>query len=272
MIMRVENNFFLHPNWPVLFEDNHLLGLYKPAGLAVQGDITGEDSLLDLAKEWLKERYRKPGKVFLGLVHRLDQPVAGAMVFCRTSKAARRLSEQFRKGEVIKRYLAVVEGFLSDSSGRLVDYLKRVPNRSSRVLSGADPRGREARLEFRVLDRRMDSSLVEIRLETGRHHQIRVQMSNIGHPVLGDMRYGASAPLGYGQIALLATEIVLKHPTSHTEICIRSPIPRGWPWREKGESLAGLPWHWREYLLEVADLGKSKRSKAAPGLKPQYPN
>ena len=199
-----EESVFLHPSWPLLYEDNHLLALYKPAGLLVQGDRTGEPSLLNLAKLWLKERYRKPGLVYLGLVHRLDRPVAGVCLFCRTSKAAARLSDQFRRGTVRKEYLAVVLGKPKPEEGRLVHHLERLPERSSRVVPALSPRSQEARLSYKVLDSTGGTSLVAIELETGRHHQIRLQMAHVGHPLLGDLRYGALAPLPQKQIALLA--------------------------------------------------------------------
>ena len=130
----MDNHYFYHPDWPVLYEDNHLLALYKPAGLLVQGDHTGADSLLDLAKAWLKERYHKKGEAFLGLVHRLDRPVAGVVLFCRTSKAASRISEQFRSGRIQKYYLAIVTGNPATSSGQLIDHIERHENRSSRIV------------------------------------------------------------------------------------------------------------------------------------------
>jgi 23S rRNA pseudouridine1911/1915/1917 synthase len=242
----MNGTFFYHPLWPILYEDNHLLVLYKPAGLLVQGDQTGETSLLDLGKAWLKERYNKPGLVFLGLVHRLDRPVAGVILFCRTSKAAERLSAQFRAGTVRKIYLAVLEGALKENSGRLVHHIERREGRSSRIVPQPTPTSQEARLSFRLLHTVANRSLVEIDLETGRHHQIRLQMAQIGHPVLGDLRYGAPAPLPNRQIALMARELIVTHPTRGEELILHSPIPSGWPWpAEKGQG-PGPPWSWDE--------------------------
>jgi 23S rRNA pseudouridine1911/1915/1917 synthase len=243
--------YFFHASWPVLYEDNHLLVLYKPAGLLVQGDQTGDVSLLDLGKAWLKKHYDKPGKVFLALVHRLDRPVAGAVLFCRTSKAAGRLSEQFRSGQVQKYYLAVVQGRLKDGSGRLIHHIERRDDRSSRVVPNPVRSSQEARLSYRVLDTHGSRSLVEVLLETGRHHQIRVQFGYIGHPLLGDLRYGASAPLPQKQIALLARKLVIRHPTLHSEMVFQSPLPLGWPFRSKADELPHVPWDWSDLCADL---------------------
>ena len=243
---------FYHPAWPVLYEDNHLLALYKPAGLLVQGDHTGAVSLLDLAKAWLKERCRKKGEAFLGLVHRLDRPAAGVMLFCRTSKAAGRISEQFRSGKIRKHYLAIVKGLPAVPSGLLRDHLERQENRSSRILPAPTRTSQEARLFYQVVATRASNSLVEIDLETGRHHQIRVQMANLGHPLLGDLRYGAPAPLAQKQIALVATVLTVQHPITRDEIRIHSPLPRGWPWPPDEPVQEGPPWNWKELQALLA--------------------
>ncbi len=236
---------FFHPHWPILFEDNHLLGLYKPAGLLVQGDQTGEASLLDLGKAWLKARCHKPGRVYLGMVHRLDRPVAGVVLFCRTSKAAGRLSEQFRSGTIRKSYLAVVEGKVSPGSGRLVNNLERRDERSSIVVPEPTASSREARLVYRVLAIAGTRSLLSIDLETGRHHQIRVQLAHMGFPIVGDLRYGASAALPQKQVALLAVELEFEHPISRERMVLHSPLPRSWPWKD-GEEADAPPWDWHE--------------------------
>jgi len=250
----MSDKYFHHPSWPVIYEDNHLLVLYKPAGLLVQGDQTGEASLLDLGKEWLKERYHKPGQVFLGLVHRLDRPVAGVVLFCRTSKAAGRLSEQFRTGKTQKHYLAVVEGKIQQSEGRLIHHLERREERSSRIVAHSTVNSQEARLSFRVLDTSKSRSLVEVHLETGRHHQIRVQLAHIGHPILGDLRYGASAPLPQKQLALLARELIVMHPTRKEELTFRSPIPSGWPWPTDAPETWRPPWNWSELCPLISSM------------------
>ncbi len=260
----MHERFFFHPSWPVFHEDNHLLVLYKPAGLLVQGDETGEDSLLDLGKAWLKERYGKPGQVFLGLVHRLDRPVAGVVLFCRTSKAAARLSEQFRTGTVRKRYLAVVEGRVKKLTGRLVHHMERREDRSSRIVSPSAPGAREIRLSYRVLDISGGRSLVEVDLETGRRHQIRLQLSHIGYPVVGDLRYGAPAPLPQKQIALLARELLVEHPTLRTGLAFRSPLPSGWPWPVEADSEPPQrpPWNWSELRPFACPAGASPCSRS----------
>ena len=243
----MSNQYFYHPDWPVLYEDNHLLALYKPAGLLVQGDKTGEPSLLDLGKTWLKERYQKPGEVFLALVHRLDRPVAGVLLFCRTSKAASRVSEQFRTGTVEKCYLAVLEGKLKEKSGRLIHLIERRDDRSSRIVRDPTPNSQEARLSYRLLEIIGRRSLVEINLETGRHHQIRLQMAHIGHPIVGDLRYGASAPLPRKQIALFAHKLTVTHPTRKEELLLQCPLPRDWVWPVPERCSQAPPWNWSEF-------------------------
>jgi 23S rRNA pseudouridine1911/1915/1917 synthase len=236
---------FLHERWPVFFEDNHLLVVYKPAGLLAQGDDTGDASLLDLSKEWLKERHQKPGRVFLGLVHRLDRPVAGVMVFARTSKAAARLSDQIRNRRLRKVYLAVVEGRLPSDEGRLVHRLER-RGKAVRIAAHAAPLGREARLAYRVRETAGGRSLVEIELETGRKHQIRLQLSHVGCPILGDVRYGAPSALPSRPIALYARQIAVDHPTRGERLEFTAPLPRGWPW--PGAETAESPlWNWDDY-------------------------
>ncbi len=257
--------YFFHPAWPVLYEDNHLLALYKPAGLLIQGDDTGGVSLLDLAKTWLKERYHKKGEAFLGLVHRLDRPAAGVVLFCRTSKAAGRISEQFRSGTIRKRYLAIVMGLPANDSAPLRDHIERREKRSSRVVAQPTSNSQEARLSYKVLASVASRSLVEIDLETGRHHQIRVQMAHQGHPLLGDLRYGAPAPLPGRQIALLATQLIVQHPTGREELSISSPLPKDWPWPPGQPVPQGPPWNWRELealiagrVLDAKGLSKNK--------------
>jgi 23S rRNA pseudouridine1911/1915/1917 synthase len=236
-------------HFPVLYTDNHLLALYKPAGLLVQGDATQDVSLLELGKAWLKQTYQKPGRVFLGLVHRLDRPVAGVVVFARTSKAAARLSEQFRLGTVEKRYLAIISGHLEEPAGRWVDHLERT-GRVSRILTLSDqnaPRKvQEARLRYRVLATHDPLSLVEVHLETGRHHQIRVQFAHRGHPLVGDRRYGTATNLEHRPVALFAQAVTLEHPVRHEQLTVESPLPSGWPWPGTPSEANSPPWLWEE--------------------------
>ena len=237
--------FFFIRKWPVFYADNHLLVLYKPSGLLIQGDRTDDVSLLDLGKHWLKARYGKPGRVFLGMVHRLDRPVAGVILFCRTSKAAGRVSEQIRTGQIKKTYVAVVDGLLKASAGQRVNHLERMGT-SSRIVPHSTAKSREARLSFRCLDTYRNRSLVEIDLETGRHHQIRVQLAHMGHPIIGDLRYGASEPMPQKQIALLARALTITHPVRSTPLTFSTPCPRGWPWPETGHAEDAPPWNWSE--------------------------
>lgn len=252
----MNGDFFYHPSWPIFYRDNHLLVLYKPAGLLVQADDTEDASLLELGKSWVKEIYQKPGKVFLGMVHRLDRPVAGVVLFCRTSKAAARMSEQFRTSATEKYYVAVLQGEMRMKSGRLINFLERRESRSSIVVPEGTPRSREARLSFDVLGIERGLTLVKVKLETGRHHQIRVQFAHIGHPVLGDLRYGAPAPLPQKQIALFAKELVVTHPVRGERLRFESPLPCNWPWPAAGAEETCPPWNWRD-LSEIIEQRSS---------------
>lgn len=198
----------------IIYEDNHLLVVNKPAGQLVQGDQTGRPTLLEEAKAWLKEKHHKPGNVFLGLVHRLDRPASGVVVLARTSKAASRLSAEIRSRRPRKSYWALLAGE-TPLHGQCVDRLER-REFSSQVV--AAPAGKEARLSYRRLSFKDGVSLVEIFLETGRHHQIRVQFAHRGHPILGDRRYGSLQSFGDDAIALHAREMVIRHPTLGEEM------------------------------------------------------
>jgi 23S rRNA pseudouridine1911/1915/1917 synthase len=215
----------------VLYEDNHLLIVNKPAGLATMGVSAGETSLLTVAKEYLREKYQKPGNVYLGVVSRLDTPVTGAVLFARTSKAAARMTEQFREREVEKIYWAIVEGSLVPAEGQFVDWLQKSEHhRRVRVVAADSPGAQEARLSYRVLEnvrRSSDFNLLEVQLETGRKHQIRVQLSHHGHPVVGDMKYGGRESFAAG-IALHARRLVVEHPTLRTPLEVVAPLPKTW--------------------------------------------
>ena len=215
----------------ILYEDNHLLAVYKPAGVLAQGDESGDPTLLDAAKAWLKDKYAKPGNVFLGLVHRLDRPVAGVFLFAKTSKAASRLSTKFREGRVEKVYRAVVEGKPDLPEQTLRGFIvKDEARRRSRLAEAGTPQAKEAVLDYRVLDSKAGRSLVEVAPRTGRSHQIRVQLAGIGHPVLGDVKYGAKEPLPGGVIALYARVLRVAHPTRDEQIEIAGGPPPFWPW------------------------------------------
>lgn len=199
-------------NIRVLYEDNHLLVVEKPANVPVQADASGDEDLLTACRRYIKERYQKPGEVYLGLVHRLDRPVGGVMVFARTSKAAARLTEQFSAHRAMKRYAAIVEGS-APGEGRLTDWLLKneSTNTTSVVREGA-PGAKQARLSFRTLARANGLSLLDVNLQTGRPHQIRVQLSNAGFPIRGDQRYNPAARVG-DQIRLWAYALTIAHPT-----------------------------------------------------------
>lgn len=228
--------YFFHERWPVFYEDNHLLVVYKPAGLIMQRDYKNKANLLDLAKWWIKTRYEKPGKAFAGLVQRLDGPVAGVVVVARTSKAASRLSAQIRDGAVEKHYLAIVEGQPPHDAGWVENILVR-DGRKSRIVTASQPKSQNARLTYRRIASRKQTSLLEIGLETGRRHQIRVQMAGIGCPIVGDVTYGASQAQAHGRIALLARRIAFCHPTRKERLVFEAPAPEEWPWpiNEKGK-------------------------------------
>jgi 23S rRNA pseudouridine1911/1915/1917 synthase len=243
---------FFHPRWPVFYEDNHLLVLYKPAGLRMQRDHTGKPDLINLAKAWLKERYAKPGRVFAGLVHRLDAPVAGVIVLARTSKAAARLSAQFREGRIRKHYLAVVQGRPPEDNGRLAHRLVR-DGRLSRPVPRGSTNSRAAILSYHLLECGPAGSLLEIFLATGRRHQIRAQLAAIGCPILGDRTYGAERALADGRIALLARRLGFAHPTRKVEMVFQAPLPQGWPWpsgpTDDDRPLWTIEEYWRNGLV-----------------------
>lgn len=199
-----------------VYEDNHLLVVVKPQGQLTQSDETGDLSLQDECKQYIKEKYQKPGEVYLGLVHRLDRPVGGLVAFARTSKAASRLSEQLRVHHMEREYLAVVEGEDLPARGDLRDWLLQGEDGLVRVVPEGTPGAKEARLRYERLGARDGTALVHLRLETGRKHQIRVQLSHLGHPIRYDMRYG------HGErgrdIALFGAVLRLTHPTLKKEM------------------------------------------------------
>ena len=223
-----------------LFEDNHLLTLNKPAGLLSQADSTGNPDVVTTAKQYIKQKYNKPGNVYIGLVHRLDLPTSGAMVLARTSKAARRLSEAFREHNVEKRYAAIVQGDLQ-GSGIMEDYLSKAADRAHVRLKKEG--GKYARLHWQVVHSRKNYTWVTITLITGRAHQIRCQFSNRGFPILGDIRYGARASLfcGTQRIALHCRHLCFAHPVSKHPMHVGAPLPDFWDqYFEESEELRSL--------------------------------
>lgn len=206
-------------NINVLYEDNHIIVVEKPTNIPSQGDKTGNIDMLQLVKQYIKEKYHKPGDVYLGLVHRLDRPVGGVMVFAKTSKAAARLSEQVRNKQFKKRYLVICDGKLKNKKGTLENYLlKNERLNMSRVVTEGVKNAKQAKLDYEVLKYNAETnlSILKINLYTGRHHQIRVQLANIGHSIYGDQKYGNR---GRGkQICLWAYQLSILHPITKEEM------------------------------------------------------
>lgn len=203
----------------------------KPVNMLTQSDITGDYDLLSLLKNDLKVRYQKPGNVYLGLVHRLDRPVGGVMVFAKTSKAASRLFAQMRDGNLEKNYLAVTRGLLETKNGRLHDYLVKDHRRNIvTVVPNATPGAKEAWLDYWVVGEREGLSLIRIALGTGRSHQIRVQFAAIGHPLYGDQKYGGRTNRIGQQLALYSFKLRLQHPVSKEQLEFELTPPSTYPW------------------------------------------
>lgn len=216
---------------PIIYEDNHLLVVEKPVNIPVQEDRSQDKDLLSLLKQDIKIRYQKPGNVYLGLVHRLDRPVGGVMVFAKTSKAASRLSDMVRRRVFEKSYLAIVRGRPAKAEGRLTDYL--VKNRQKNIVYVTQSDHKEAKkavLDYRVIGTKNDLSLVQIQLHTGRSHQIRVQFANIGCPLYGDQKYGQHVNQPGEQIALWSSAIAFQHPTKKDTRQFTSTPPNVYPW------------------------------------------
>jgi 23S rRNA pseudouridine1911/1915/1917 synthase len=218
-------------NIKIIFEDNHLLVVEKPVNILSQEDDTGDADLLTMLKDDIKIRYNKPGQVYLGLIHRLDRPVGGVMVFAKTSKAASRLSEQIRGDDFKKTYYAVVHGLPSQQQQLLKHYLiKDSKINTVKAFDKEVKESKEARLEYEVLGNEGNLSLVKVNLHTGRSHQIRVQLSTIGYPLYGDQKYGEEVNKPGQQIALWSTRIELIHPTLKEEMQFDSQPPEVFPW------------------------------------------
>ncbi|MCR5679053.1 MAG: RNA pseudouridine synthase [Prevotella sp.] len=215
----------------VVYEDNHIIIVNKRSGEIVQGDKTGDRPLSDVVKAYIKERYQKPGEVFLGVTHRLDRPVSGLVVFARTSKALTRLNKMFADGQVHKTYWAIVEmrdeaSLVSHSSSLLTHWLTRNEQQNKAYAHDHEVAGaKKAQLRYRVLSRGDRYALLEVQLLTGRHHQIRCQLSAIGCPIRGDLKYGARRSNPDGSISLLARRIEFVHPVSKAPLCIEAPLP-----------------------------------------------
>ena len=212
----------------ILYEDNHCLAIAKPGGVPC-AHFQGDEVTLDrTVKEYLKDKYKKPGKVFLGIVHRLDKPVSGVLLFARTSKAAARLCEQFREGTIEKVYWAVVEGPVQREAGSLEDWLRKNPDTHRvDVLEPHAPGARQALLHYQRRGMHAGLTLLEIRPQTGRTHQLRVQLAHHGHPVYGDARYGSVRTFG-DAIALHARSLTFLHPVRYEPITLSGELPKEW--------------------------------------------
>jgi 23S rRNA pseudouridine1911/1915/1917 synthase len=207
----------------VLYEDNHLIAVFKPAGVLTQGDSSGAPSMLDGVREYIRRRDGKPGNVFLGLVHRLDRPVAGVLLLAKTSKGASRIAGQIRERQVTKTYWALTQGAPRPDRSTLSHFLRSSSGRSARVFELAEQRSKPAVLDYRIVHRAGEIALLEIDLVTGRKHQIRAQLAHIGYPILGDVRYGANVPFVPGCIALVARRLVVSQPISGEPLSIEVP-------------------------------------------------
>lgn len=212
----------------ILYEDNHLLVVNKHCGDLVQPDPSGESALEDQIKAFLKVRDAKPGAVFLGVVHRIDRPVSGAVLFAKSSKALTRLNEMLREGRIRKIYWALTEQTPSPEEGALRHFIVRdARNNRSRAYDMPKPEGKEARLCYRTLCRGTHYTLVEVELQTGRHHQIRAQLAKIGCPIRGDLKYGARRSNPDGGISLHSRSVAFEHPVRREELVVTAPVPAG---------------------------------------------
>ncbi len=220
----------------VVYEDNHIVIVNKSAGELVQGDRTGDPTLIDSVKAWIKEKYDKPGNVFLGVTHRIDRPTCGLVVMARTSKGLSRMNELFRKGEVHKTYWAVVGKQPPEQEGTLTHYLKSVEQGNKTHVSSVPREGHQkAVLKYRIIAASQRYWLLEVDLITGRKHQIRAQLSAIGCPIKGDLKYGAPRSNPDGSICLHARHLELEHPVSHEIISITAPVPQDTLWQAFGK-------------------------------------
>lgn len=215
----------------VIYEDNHVIVVYKESGEIVQGDKTGDLPLSDIVKTYLKEKYQKPGNVFLGVVHRLDRPVSGLVVFAKTSKALSRLNAMFQSHEVKKTYWAIVTRCPERASGTLEHWMVRNEKQNKSYCYDREvPHSKKAVLDYELIGRSERFFLLEVRLHTGRHHQIRSQLSKMGCPIRGDLKYGAPRSNPDGSISLLSRKVEFIHPVSKEPISLLSPLPEDNVW------------------------------------------
>lgn len=215
----------------VVYEDNHIIIVNKTASEIVQGDKTGDTPLSETVKQYLKEKYQKPGNVFIGVTHRLDRPVSGLVVFAKTSKALSRLNEMFKNGEVKKTYWAVVKNRPPEEEGELVNYLIRNEKQNkSYAYDTEKPGSKKAILHYRLIGHSQNYHLLEVDLKTGRHHQIRCQLAKMGCPIKGDLKYGSPRSNPDGSICLHARSVRFVHPVSKEVIAVEAPVPAGNLW------------------------------------------
>lgn len=226
----------------IIYEDNHIIAVSKTCNEIVQGDKTGDTPLSEIVKQYIKVKYNKPGEVFLGVTHRLDRPTTGVVLFARTSKALARLNDMFKSHEQIRKtYWAIVQGQPQEPEGRLVHYLKKnEAQNKSYIVSQGTKEAKEAVLSYKTLATGDHYSLLEVNLETGRHHQIRCQLASIGCPIKGDLKYGARRSNPDGGICLHARQIAFVHPVSKQDIVITAPVPEEKIWKDL-EHLSNLP-------------------------------
>lgn len=220
------------PVMKILYEDNHIIAVNKSAGELVQGDNTGDETLSEKVKKYIADKYKKPGDVFLGVVHRLDRPVSGVILFARTSKALARLNRMFQDKQVTKKYLAVIRNRPPAEEGRLAGYLKKNEKQNKSYSYDKQVKGsKEASLSYRMMGRTDRYYLLEIDLHTGRHHQIRCQLADVGCPVKGDLKYGFSRSNNDGGISLHAWKIEFVHPVKKEKLELTAAVPDSdiWP-------------------------------------------
>lgn len=216
----------------VVYEDNHIIIVSKQSGEIVQGDKTGDRPLSDIVKDYIKEKYQKPGAVFLGVVHRLDRPVSGLVVFARTSKALTRLNKMFAEGEVHKTYWAITKNTPRDSEGTLTHWLVRNEKQNkSYAYTSEKPNSKKAILKYRMIGHSDNYTLLEVNLMTGRHHQIRCQLAAMGCPIKGDLKYGAPRSNPDGSISLMSRSVEFIHPVSKEKIVVEAPLPQDSLWQ-----------------------------------------
>jgi len=215
----------------VIYEDNHIIIVNKSSSEIVQGDKTGDTPLSEIVKQYIKEKYNKPGNVFLGVVHRLDRPVSGIVIFAKTSKALPRLNEMFRNGEIKKSYWAIVKQCPAETHRELTHYLVRNEKQNKSYAYDKEVKdSKKAVLEYRLIGRSQNYYLLEVDLKTGRHHQIRCQLAKMGSPIKGDLKYGSARSNPDGSISLHSRKVSFIHPVSQQLIELEAPVPEGNLW------------------------------------------